>query len=108
MNIIYISEKWIEVDDGQRKTHILKLLNSTDVSDRDQRMQALRAILYICQGHYQSLCLRENSHSQILMYVAVNQTHKLIELYYHVYLLFKSYIVLFQVSVPSVIPMIPS
>ena len=43
-------KKWLELDDSRRKSHIMRLLNAMEVSDHDQRMTAVRAILYIAQG----------------------------------------------------------
>ena len=46
-----VSKPWTEIEDEERKTHILGLLNGTEVSDRDKRMTSVRAVLYLCQGN---------------------------------------------------------
>ena len=38
------------MSDGERRTHVLRLLNAVEVLDRDVRMQSIRAILYLTQG----------------------------------------------------------
>merc|ERR1719193_716118 len=43
---------WKELDEGKRSDVILFLLNATEVSDRDGRLETLRALLYLCQGVY--------------------------------------------------------
>lgn len=45
-----MSQPWTELSVENRKTHILRLLNATDVSDYDKRMKTVRSILYLCQG----------------------------------------------------------
>ena len=42
--------RWTEADDATRRLHIMRLLNATDVSNHDRRMEAVRALLYIAQG----------------------------------------------------------
>ena len=45
-----MSKPWTELTKDERKVHILRLLNATDVSDHDKRMQTVRCLLYLCQG----------------------------------------------------------
>ena len=52
---LVVKERWRELTDDVRKMHILRLLNATDVSDRNKRMAAVRSILYLAQGEYR-LC----------------------------------------------------
>jgi len=43
---------WKELGEEKRSDVILFLLNATEVSDRDGRLETLRALLYLCQGVY--------------------------------------------------------
>jgi hypothetical protein len=42
--------KWTSLDAATCKTHVLRLLDMLELSDRDARMKAARAVLYLCQG----------------------------------------------------------
>ena len=46
------SSNWKELSEEKRSDVILFLLNATEVSDRDRRLETLRALLYLCQGVY--------------------------------------------------------
>ena len=48
-----VTGKWIEADDAKRCMHIMRLLNATDVSSHERRMEAVKALLYIAQGKRQ-------------------------------------------------------
>ncbi|KAK2147060.1 hypothetical protein LSH36_572g01086 [Paralvinella palmiformis] len=50
-----LSQPWIKSTDTEHREHILRLMNATEVSDHDKRMQAIRAILYLCQGVFGEL-----------------------------------------------------
>ena len=54
---------WKELDEGKRCDVILFLLNATEVSDRDGRLETLRALLYLCQGVYGEV---DNEQEQVL------------------------------------------
>ena len=58
--LITVKERWRELTDVTRKMHILRLLNATDVSDRNKRMAAVRSILYLAQGNFQFIVLITN------------------------------------------------
>ena len=57
--LITVKERWRELTDVTRKMHILRLLNATDVSDRNKRMAAVRSILYLAQGNFHFIVLVE-------------------------------------------------
>ncbi len=42
--------KWKELDPGQRDRAVQLMLDRTEVSSREQRLQAARAMLYVAQG----------------------------------------------------------
>ncbi|XP_064632355.1 striatin-interacting protein 1 homolog isoform X2 [Lineus longissimus] len=41
---------WKEAEDSFKRTHIHRLLNSMDISERTLRMRAVRSVLYLAQG----------------------------------------------------------
>ncbi|ELU17163.1 hypothetical protein CAPTEDRAFT_164543 [Capitella teleta] len=46
----FMTKPWTKQTKEERKVHVLRLLNATDVSDHDKRMHSVRSILYLCQG----------------------------------------------------------
>ena len=42
--------RWTDLLDAERKTIIMRLFDSLDVSEQEKRMRAVRAILYLIQG----------------------------------------------------------
>ncbi|XP_014678725.1 PREDICTED: striatin-interacting protein 1 homolog isoform X2 [Priapulus caudatus] len=46
----YTSSKWCELSSDEKRQHILRLMELTDISDRSQRMKAVRSYLYLVQG----------------------------------------------------------
>lgn len=60
----YLSDlKWMAADEYTQHTHVMRLLNTTEVSDRQSRMRAVRALLYLCQGAFGE-CYTEEQHSR--------------------------------------------
>lgn len=55
--MILVHESWVKSNDTERREHILRLMNATEVSDHDKRMEAIRAVLYLCQGRPHSIFL---------------------------------------------------
>ena len=53
---------WKDLNEEKRSDVILFLLNATEVSDRDGRLETLRALLYLCQGVYGEV---ENEQEQV-------------------------------------------
>ena len=54
---------WKDLNEEKRSDVILFLLNATEVSDRDGRLETLRALLYLCQGVYGEV---ENEQEQVI------------------------------------------
>lgn len=53
--------KWMAADEKMQQTHVMRLLNMTEVSDHHTRMKAVRALLYLCQGSF-SECHTDEQH----------------------------------------------
>jgi len=45
-------ERWTSLTTDKQRCHIMHLIDMTEVSDRETRMKAVRALLYLCQGQY--------------------------------------------------------
>ena len=43
-------ERWTSLAVDKRRCHVMHLMDLTEVSDRETRMRAVRALLYLCQG----------------------------------------------------------
>ena len=44
------TRQWKDLSSEEKKDHILRLLNLTEINDKNMRDKAYRAILYIAQG----------------------------------------------------------
>ncbi|KAI0208952.1 Striatin-interacting protein 1 [Lamellibrachia satsuma] len=65
--------KWTNLIDAERKTMILRLFDSLEVSDHEKRMTAVRAILYLTQGVFSECSMEEEQvkwcrHNIFLLY----------------------------------------
>ncbi|XP_013414716.1 striatin-interacting protein 1 [Lingula anatina] len=45
-------QKWTDLNEAARKMHILRLLDTIEVSNRQARMEAVRSLLYLLQGFF--------------------------------------------------------
>ncbi|KFV67177.1 Striatin-interacting protein 2, partial [Dryobates pubescens] len=43
-------KRWLELDVGQQKAYVMRLLDGLEVVNRDKRLKVARAILYLAQG----------------------------------------------------------
>jgi hypothetical protein len=59
-NIVVIDgseRKWKELSKNEKRVHIMRLLNQTEMSNKTLRDQANRAILYLAQGEIASFLI---------------------------------------------------
>ncbi|CAF0731843.1 unnamed protein product [Brachionus calyciflorus] len=52
LNKHYAGKKWKDLDVKEKKSHVLRLLDYTEIGDKKTRDNACRSILYLCQGTF--------------------------------------------------------
>ncbi|XP_065408225.1 striatin-interacting protein 2 isoform X4 [Chrysemys picta bellii] len=66
-------KRWPELDQAQQKAYVMRLLDGLEVVDRDKRLKAARAVLYLAQGVFgecdmEAEVLHWSRHNNFLLY----------------------------------------
>lgn len=62
----YQERKWSQLTYNERRVHVMRLLNQTDVNDKQARENVYRAVLYIAQGNFEE-CETIDEYNQNLL-----------------------------------------
>ena len=67
------NRRWLEMSVSEQRRHVLKLLDAVDVSERQRRLSAVRALLYLAQGAFRECATLSqqqaaSAHNCLLLY----------------------------------------
>lgn len=67
----YENKKWSDLSRAEKKTHIIRLLDETDVNSKQNRDNICRSILYLAQGCFEECKTTEDYYKNLVENVAI-------------------------------------
>ena len=64
-------KKWSELTYNEKRVHVMRLLNQTDVNDKQTRENVYRSVLYIAQGNFEECATVEDYNQNLVENVAL-------------------------------------
>ncbi|RNA35377.1 striatin-interacting 2 [Brachionus plicatilis] len=71
LNKNYPNKKWKDLNQKEKKSHILRLIEYTDVDHKQARDDACRSILYLCQGTFDEVENLQEYHANLVENVSL-------------------------------------
>lgn len=67
----YGGRKWSSLSKDEKRCHVMRLVDTTEVSDRQVRLEVTRGLLYLCQGNFSECSTRQEHDRNVLENVRI-------------------------------------